>query len=228
MDSQHAEAPGEARTRGPRKARLAVASLILGIMGLAMLQGYFFLREPVFLLMAGMASLPALVLGITGLRRILRSERTLEGEGMAIAGILLGGGGLFFVQALQFQGPAYLAMTQGVLRVLHRSECLGNVGCLTQFVRVYAEHHGVLPRTFDDLQSTAGGESCLMPMEDMLRCPLAKDQSAPSYELLHGGEKLESGRPVIVIRERVPHRDGYRTVGYSDGSVKRVTDEELR
>ncbi len=71
----------------PRTSGLAVASLVLGILHLC-----------------GIGSLLATIFGAVSLGQISRSNGTLTGKGMAIAGLVLGLIGLGFIPFLYFLG----------------------------------------------------------------------------------------------------------------------------
>jgi type II secretory pathway pseudopilin PulG len=68
--------PALGQTATPKTAGLAIASLVLGILGVSCL--------------SVLTGIPALVLGIMALNRVNRSAGTLTGKGQSIAGIVMG------------------------------------------------------------------------------------------------------------------------------------------
>ncbi len=75
-------------SRSSRTSRKARASLILGLCALG---ACFSLDNPlVFLVACFVAGVPAIVVGLLGLREIKRANMPVLGKGNAIAGIVLG------------------------------------------------------------------------------------------------------------------------------------------
>jgi hypothetical protein len=76
------------RARSPRSNKKATASLILGLCAVG---ACFSLDNPlVFLVACGVAGVPAIVVGLLGLREIKLANIPVLGKGNAIAGIVLG------------------------------------------------------------------------------------------------------------------------------------------
>ncbi len=75
-------------SRSPRSSRRATASLILGLCAVG---ACFSLDNPlVFLVACSVAGLPAIAVGLLGLREIKHANVPVLGKGNAIAGIVLG------------------------------------------------------------------------------------------------------------------------------------------
>jgi len=107
--------PGAARMSG-----LAVASLILGVLGI----------------FAGLTSLPGLVAGVVALNRINRSRGTMRGAGLAATGLVVSVFTLLFAPAVF----APMLLKSRVYR--DQRQCQAHLQALRQAAAQYAGAHG--------------------------------------------------------------------------------------
>jgi hypothetical protein len=130
-------APPRGPTSPSRTSRLAVASVVLGI-----------LSCPLSIL----AGIPGLVCGIMGLNRIAGSERTrggrrLTGQGLAITGIILSGLSILLLPVLAgVLIPAVQVARDANRRIL----CQRNLQSLARGMFVHEQATGILPASITD------------------------------------------------------------------------------
>jgi hypothetical protein len=132
-DTSHLEEDDERDERRSRRRReptgtsiAAVVSLVLGILSFCLL----------FL-----AGIPAIILGILGLRAINRSGGQLGGRGMAIGGIILGVVGLFCTLPVLGLIPAYYSVRTAATRLQSQN----NLRQLALALQNYHDTYGRLP-----------------------------------------------------------------------------------
>ena len=149
--------------------------------------------------------IPAIICGAMGLSR----AKVEGGRGKAIAALIMGG---LSVVLLPFSLALTLPALAGARAKAQEQVCINNVRQAVVAALSYAsDHDGRLPASIADLG-----------LGDHLRCPLQKDDAAPSYEIIGGGRTLaelgESSK-VVLIRETAAHHRSGRVVGYADGHV---------
>jgi prepilin-type processing-associated H-X9-DG protein len=200
--------PPIGQVSSPRTAGLAIASLVLGILSVSCL--------------SILAGIPALILGIVALSKIGKSAGTLVGQGLAIAGLVLGGVSFLL---LPITAALVLPAFSNARGAAYQAACLNNVRQCTLACQMYAqEHEATLPNSLDDVKKFMGNEAAA---QQALHCHQEKG-TAVSYELVTPGKKLaDLGQPAetIIIREiNAPHR-GKRAVGFADGHVEMRADK---
>ena len=204
---------GQTREVGARMSRLAVASLVLGVVGLPCLFP---------------AALAGLIVGAIAIARINRNPRQLKGTGLAVAGVAVSSVGLALaVVAIASILPALHrargeAMKARSTNNLHNSIALAiamyrndnggryppNLAVLSE--RDYLDEPGVLVDPADDDPQLIPGS-----------------QLRSSYEYI--GIELPWDLPassIIAYSRRGVHPDG-RTILYVDLAVGFATEEEL-
>ena len=181
--------PAPSKTSG-----LAIASLVLGILGLTCLL-------PI------LGPILALVFGIVALNQIGKSKGNLTGQGKAIAGLILGGVGLVMIPIMAAMLLPAVAQAREKAR---RAVCMSNEKQIAIAYILYTEQHGrKQPRDFDDLKN-------LIPGDNVLHCPSSADQSIPSYQLFPGSNAND-----IIVRENPDdHLGAGGNVAYGDGHVE--------
>ena len=146
--------PAAVKTSG-----MAIASLVLGILGLC-----------------GITALVGLVLGIVSLVKINRSGGRLSGQGLAIAGICVSGFMLFF--SIPVMAAMLLPALAQAKQKAQRINCVNNMKQLGLAVRMYAlNHNDQFPPAAtwcDALQGGAGSPKVFQcPSEPERRCSYA-------------------------------------------------------
>jgi prepilin-type processing-associated H-X9-DG protein len=111
----------------PKTSGMAIASLVLGILGL---------------LACGITSLPGLILGAVGLSQINRSEGRLTGQGLAIGGLATSAVSLFLVPVMAAIVFPVFARAREAAR---KSSCQSNMKELALALQMYTTDHGALP-----------------------------------------------------------------------------------
>ncbi|HXI85743.1 MAG TPA: DUF1559 domain-containing protein [Verrucomicrobiae bacterium] len=205
-----------------KASRLAIASLVLGILGippiLALTLDYAFggLGVSVGIIISMTAVPLALAFGIIALNKIRRSYGRIKGRGLAIAGLFTGG------VSLLLWATMILPQAKGPREYQRRVQCLNNMKQIGSAIDFYAkEHDGSIPRTFDDLRPYATN------LDELLICPSAKDRLHPSYQIVLGGKKWDTEETMdtaIVTEPFSNHRFG-RWILYGDGHVAWRTDQ---
>jgi hypothetical protein len=188
----------------PRKTSgLAIASLVLGILGLTCIL-------PII------GPILALVFGIVALNRISKSGETIKGHGQAIAGLVLGGVGLVVVPII----VAMLLPALGTAREPTRQVvCFSNVKQIGIAWAMYADqHNGKLPQDFDDLKG-------IITSTKVFICPSARDQSRYSYEFTGLTNVWGVSSNVVILREIEANHRGRRVLLYNDGHVEIKPDK---
>jgi prepilin-type processing-associated H-X9-DG protein len=218
-------AASPAATCVPSKtSRLAITSLVLGVLGLVS---------------CGITSLVGLVLGIVALVKINKSQGRLSGGGLAIAGIAVSG-------VLLLVAPIVAAMVLPALaKAKSRAQtvqCISHVKQLSLAAMMYAgDHNDRLPDASQwcDLTQTYLGRGSspvlLCPAgKQSDRCHYAFNAQLSSVELKQVGNPAQtvlfveaedgwnaSGGPELLSK---PSRHyGPRVVGFVDGHVEMVT-----
>ena len=185
----------------PKTSGWAIASLVLGILGITCI-------FPVF------GAILAVIFGIIALNQINKSGGHITGQGQAIAGIVLGGVGFVMI-------PIMAAMLLPALNAArakaHSAVCMTNLKQIGLSIAMYAdEHDGKIPRKFDDLRPYSAN------LDKVLICPYTKDTNQPSYQIVLGGKKWNSPESIdsIVVTEPLSnHRGAGRNALYGDGHV---------
>jgi prepilin-type processing-associated H-X9-DG protein len=218
--------PAEAPALEARRSRMAVASLVLGILG-------------VFTL--GVTALAGLVLGIVALTRISGSRGRLSGSGLATAGVAVSGVALLLVPIIAIMAgmllPA-LSQAKGKAQQVH---CLGNVRQLNMAIRLYAaDNDEKLPpvATWSDVIQSAIGTPKLF------QCPACPEQTcAYAFNAKVAGLDQTKVHPETVIvfesdagwnaaggAELLPSRPrhtGGFIVGFADSHAELVSQARL-
>ncbi len=147
--------PATAPATLAKTSGLAIASLVLGILGFCTL---------------GLTALVGLILGIISLNRINRSGGALKGWGVALAGTIVSG---FFLLMLPVFAALLLPALAKAKNKATTITCMNNLRQLGLAARMYAgDNHELLPNSInwcDAIQKYVG-------MEKPFRCPLG-DQS---------------------------------------------------
>jgi hypothetical protein len=204
-----------------RTSGLAIASLILGICSFAG--------------MSLLAAIPAVICGHIGRSEIRRSGGRIEGDGMALAGLILGYVNIILsiLVLAAVVGVLLLVVIPGAHGHFHHvlfggpdaqeTECLLKLGRVAVACVWYAnEHDGKLPASLADAASYIG--KCGGPA-DPLRCPADRSPGGqPSYEIVAMGNMKDYDHPgsTVMIREIRANHHGGRAVAYVNGAVEMI------
>jgi hypothetical protein len=209
--------PVEVKTSG-----MAVASLVLGILGLC-----------------GITALVGLVLGIVSLVKINRSGGRLSGQGLAIAGICLSGFMLFF--SIPFMAALTLPALARAKQKAQAINCVNNMKQLGLAVRIYGnDHNDQLPPAAawcDTIQTNVGSPKVFeCPTDPGRRCSYAFNAR------LDGKKQSEVDPQTVMLFESdigwngsggagdlKPHQHSGRTISVllADGAVMQVARARL-
>jgi hypothetical protein len=111
---------------------------------------------------------------------------------------------------------AIIATRATVQMAAQKARCLNTVKQICVALVAFAdEHQGRLPQSLDQL---ALGKQ-------LLRCPTAAANAAPSYEFLIPGARLadiKKPSETVMVREINASHDGQRVVGFADAHVEVV------
>jgi prepilin-type processing-associated H-X9-DG protein len=164
-----------------------------------------------------LTAIPGIICGAMALSRIGKSQGTLGGKNMAIAGLILSC--VLWLLTLPIMAAMVLPAFSRARGAASEVKCQGNVNQLMKAWILYENANRMKPpRTMDDLKKALGGGRS---NDDCFICPLADDQSKPSYAIVLGeGKGLDSVPPnTVVIREIHPNHRGKRVLGFADGHV---------
>lgn len=191
-------APTAAPTGPTRTSRLAVASLVLGILSCP------------FLILTG---IPGLICGIMGLMRISRSERTaavprLTGQGLAIAGIILSSLTLLVAPVV---AGLLLPAVQAAREAARRSVCMNNLRGAAIGMLMHESERGVIPAAITD----ADGKPLLSWRVAIL--PHIEEQAL--YEEFHLDEPWDSPHNKSLI-PRMPVAYACPSTPLEDGKTR--------
>ena len=202
MNDQVPPIPASTTPPSPKTSGLAIASLVLGILGIVCIL-------PI------LGAILAIILGLLALTQIGKSSGTIKGQGQAIAGIVLGGIGLVMIPVMSL---ALLLPALNAAREKARvAVCMNNLKQIGMAISLYsAEHDSRIPKEFNDLRPYAAN------LDKLLICPGAKNTGSPSYRILLGGQKWDDQgiwKEIAVTELATDHRLGYK-VWYGDGNVE--------
>ena len=213
---------------------LAIASLVLGILGVTC-----------FTVLTG---IPALILGFRALAKVRKSRGLLAGDGLAIAGIVLGGLSILAVPLLVgFLVPTLLSGRNEAYKV----QCASNLNQLYAAAASYLQRSDSLAFPFQPQGSIASLQAMVDFDPQRLRpglfvCPEGKEARAAekqdgrftlsaetcSYEIFPARIKERKSNQVLIY-DKAPHHSargsrGGRMVVFANGSVDLVEEDEFQ
>ncbi len=216
--------PGLAPSATPRTSGLAITSLVLGLLGFVA---------------CGLTALPGLICGIIAMVRVKKSNGTLTGEGLALAGTLLSAFSLIIGVILAAMLLPALATAKNRAQTI---VCVNNVKQLALAVRIHsADHTNHFPSASswcDAIKPYAGSERVFKcPDGDVgQRCHYAfnakldgiEDNQVNSQTVLlfetEGGWNVSGGRELMLSGSRHQRKV---VVAFADGSVRQLRMDEL-
>lgn len=172
------------------------------------------------------------IIGITlGIVALVKRK---AGQGIAIAGIVVGGFGILIGQAMTLiLVTIFVPVVMGGLGESPKTVCQSNVGVIGKSINSYRkDHDGKYPADLAELVSEG------FIAERTLRCPSASEDAARSLPYKYGGEITSyyfylpppadaDPETMVLCDYRANHKDG-RTVLYVDSTVEFVEEEVFR
>ncbi|MFZ0827087.1 MAG: DUF4190 domain-containing protein [Verrucomicrobiia bacterium] len=216
--------PGVASGASAKTSGLAIASLVLGILGL---------------FTCGAAALIGLILGIIAMVKVRQSRGALNGSGIALAGIIVSG--IFLLMIPLFAAmllPALAAAKQKAQSI----NCVNNVKQLSLAMRMYVDnnqnHYPATTNWCDAIQPEVGTPKAFHCPADLSggRCSYAfnarlsgveEGKVAPNTVVIfeaNGGWNVSGGPELMLAKPR--HRRVF-VVGFADGHVEQVSEARL-
>jgi len=209
-----------APTPRPGISRMAVASLVLGILGFCT---------------AGITAVIGLALGLIALSGIRRSQGRVAGRGLAIGGICVSGFFLLAWSAILI--PAAIRAKQKA----QTDQCVSHVKQVAMAVRLFAEdNNGLYPPAANWCDAVVTN----LPSPKILQCPAQPSRRsgyafnrkvagrtlsavAPDTVMLFessGAWNGTGGQAELLSRSRHGH---IFVIGFADGSVRMMSQDEL-
>ena len=224
VESRRAGTPAPA----PKTSGLAIASLILGIVGPCTV---------------GLGSIIGLILGIVGLVKIGKSAGATGGRGLAIAGIVVSGLGILLLPALLGMLAAILIpAVVGARDTALATASLNNVNQLCKATQLYAVSHRQQLPPPDFWPQVFQEQMGLLPQ---VMADPADQQGDRAYAMNDGLgwtiQHPDPGRTVLFFECRPsappaggqdllpdePRHAGRYVIGFLDGHVESVAPEEV-
>ena len=188
----------------------ALWSLILGILSITCLWIF--------------GSIPAIILGILGLKKVDQSQGALKGRGLAIAGIITGGVGVIAgITPIAIVASLTVPVFTKVQDSAQTAKQVSTVKSLIVACHLSAsEHGGNFPKDLNQLLK----EGYIDSEEILLWKGNSSNAEGKPYLYRTGlTDSTTSIEPVIASPEPV-HRK--RIVGFSDGHVEELTEDEFQ
>ncbi|MCA1630759.1 MAG: DUF4190 domain-containing protein [Acidobacteria bacterium] len=140
--AQHYPVPFQAFEDGTKKRKgLAVASLVLGVVGLPTLG------------LLGVGAIAGLALGVMGLTRANKSPHEYGGRGLAISGLVMNGVSLLLAPVIGIVAAIAIPNLLASARAANEGSAISKVRALAKAEEVFTAEHGT-PATIDDLKNS--------------------------------------------------------------------------
>ena len=199
--------PPGAPAVSPRASKIAIASLICGVLAV---MGLF----PI-------TSLPAVILGIIGIVKTGNPVNQLRGKGMAVAGLVLGVLGIALLPVFaSIAIPAYNGIrTSGI-----KTQNLANMRAVSLACRSYGtDHSGKYPDSLEQLQPDYIDTEAVL-----LHVNPADTKEENLFLYFPGGDMNDpDAASTLLLAAPKPFR-GKRAVAYVSGAVEFVPEEEYQ
>ena len=190
-------------TGQPETCGLATASLVLGILSF---------------LLACFTSLPAIICGHLALGRITRSNGTLAGRGMAVAGLVMGYLFTALIPVIAILAALAVPAFNGVQEKAKQMQAVNNARQVIISLKSYtSDHGGKYPPTLDELVKAKLFDD-KKTLDSLLEYPQFRGWSPEKGYDYAGGMDSDSGQKVILM-SRSHAQNGRRILAHNDGSV---------
>lgn len=184
----------------PQTSRLAIASLVMGILGCL-----------------GVTALGAVICGHVALNKIGKSAGRQTGTGLAIAGLVMGYLGVLMIPVLA--GIA-LPVFGEVRERANLTKALSNAKQIGTACRIYAvDNDGKFPPKLDALVPD------YLPDAAILACPYPNPKSPSAFEYFGGNEK-DDPQKILLASPEAPGKG--RVFVYVDGSGEAKSRQRIK
>ena len=196
---------GSGARGAPKTSGLAIASLVLGIIGIPL---------AAFLLFG----LVGLILGIVALVSIGKSGGRVGGQGLAIAGTCVSAGSLLlFVVVLGVLLPAARERAR-------RTSCASNLKSIGYCLHLYSsDWDEQFPESLETLI-----EIGYVTDRRLFECPSRGEPGGQHYEYIKGGHAAHPHHFVVAYDKEGNHSDDGRNVLYVGGNVEWMTESSFQ
>jgi len=220
--------PGGAPAASAKTSGLAIAALVLSILGIATCGLTLLITAPL-----------ALILGLVAMNKIGKSQGQLGGRGLALAGVVTSCVSLVLL-------PLFAALLLPALAQAKQKaqsiNCVNNVKQLSLAMRIYAgdnqNHYPAATNWCDAILSDVGATNIFHCPADLSgsHCSYAfnarlagmedgkADQNTVMLFEADGGWNVSGGRELILAKPRHGH---WVAVGFADGHVEQVPESRL-
>jgi len=220
--------PPAAPATQPRTSRMAIASLVCGIVGPCTV---------------GLCSIIGVILGIVGLVKIGKDPAALRSRGLAIAGIVVSGLGILILPFLWALAAILLPAVYGALSLANSASSANNVKQLCSVTMQYAASHrqklppvdtwpevfqqqlGLPPQVMADPTDEEGGRAYAMNAGLAGKTIVVPDtgRTVLFFECRPGSPP--AGGPELLPDK--PRHAGKYVIGFLDGHVEAVAPENI-
>jgi type II secretory pathway pseudopilin PulG len=199
-DAQHYPLPFQTFEDGTKKrAGLAVASLVLGVVGLPTLG------------LLGVGAITGIALGAMALMRANKRPQEYGGRGLAIGGLVLNGVSLLLAPVVGIIAAIALPNLLASARAANEASAINNLRVLARAEEVFASTHDGTPGAYDDLKKAG------LLTEELLR----GESHGYRFEV-----NVEDGNFVVLATPAKYPTSGVRSFYYSsDDQLIRAGDE---
>ena len=218
-------------TQPVRTNGLAIASLVLGICGI---------------ISCGLTAVIGLILGIVSMKQVRKSNGTMGGGGIGLAGTIVSA--VFIVFAIPMGAALFLPALAAAKQRAMTIQCLNNVRQLSQAARLYAENHEehfpAATNWCDALKEYVGNNTVVY------KCPAANSSGGCDYAYnsqvagldiknvnpltvlffeSKEGWNLSGGQEILLSQPRHRGRGRLRVISvtFADGHAEEVTLDRI-
>jgi hypothetical protein len=222
-------APAAAPVAPAKTSGMAIASLVLGILGFVTCGLTVLITSPL-----------GLILGLVSMNKIKKSQGQLGGQGLALAGTIVSGVSLVMLPFLAAMMLPALARAKQRAQTV---QCGSNIKALAWAVRMYADDHN---NQFPPATNWCDAIRQEVAMPKVFQCPAARSDARCHYAFnarLSGLEEGKvapetvmifeceggwnvSGGPELALTK--PRHGRVVFVALADGSVQQVTENRLK
>lgn len=192
----------------PQTSGLAITSLVCGILG-------FFT--------CGVTGIPAIITGHIARSKIKQSKGAIGGSGLALAGLVTGYLGFLLTFVAVLASLAVPAFTQ-VQAQGNQMKAVNNAKQIILGMKQYAaDNDGKYPPTIETLF-----EEDILTDRRVLEFPETLNVPGQGWEYLGASHTDSDPGNVVILTSSKADRTRKKIVGYNDGSVQVLREEQIR